>query len=68
METFSALLAIYEGYWTFVKEIHRSPVDFPHKGPVTWTFDVTSLLVWTNGWINTRFGNSKHHDSHLTSP
>ena len=22
-------------YWPFVREIHRSSVDFPHKGPVT---------------------------------
>ena len=23
-------------YWLFVRGIHRSPLDSPHKGPVTW--------------------------------
>ena len=57
-------------YWPFVRGIHRWPVDSPHKGPVTTqTFDVTLLLVWTNGWTNTRLtGNSRRHDCHLTLP
>ena len=29
-------------YWFFCAGIRWSPVDSPHKGPVTWTFDVTS--------------------------
>ena len=34
-------------YWHFVRGIHRSPVDSPHKAPVTLTrtFDVPLLLV-----------------------
>ena len=40
--------------WPFVREIHQPLVDSPHKGPVTWTFDVPLLLVWTNGWTNTQ--------------
>ena len=24
-------------YWPFVRGIHRSPVDSPHKGPVAWS-------------------------------
>ena len=27
-------------YWPFVRGIHRSPVNSPHKGPVTRSFDV----------------------------
>ena len=27
-------------YWSFVRGIHRSPVDYPHKGPVTYSFDI----------------------------
>ena len=27
-------------YWTFVRGIHRSPVNSPHKGPTTRSFDV----------------------------
>ena len=26
-------------YWSFVRGIHRWPVDSPHKGPVMWSFD-----------------------------
>ena len=27
-------------YWSFVRGIHRRPVNSPHKGPVTRSFDV----------------------------
>ena len=27
-------------HWSFVRGIHRSPVNSPHKGPVTRSFDV----------------------------
>ena len=27
-------------YWSFVRWIQRSPVNSPHKRPVTWSFDV----------------------------
>ena len=30
----------FPGYWPFVWVIHRSPVNSPHKGPVTRSFDV----------------------------
>ena len=30
-------------YWPFVRGIHRSPVNSPHKGQ--WR-------VWINGWVN----------------
>ena len=33
-------------YWTFVREILRCPGDFPHKGPVMWSFDIVFLLAW----------------------
>ena len=31
-------------YWPFVMGIHRWPVDSPHKGPVTWCFDVVFVV------------------------
>ena len=31
----------------FVRGIHRSPVNFPHKGPVTWKFDDVSMAYVT---------------------
>ena len=30
----------YLRYWPFVRGIHRSPVNSPHKGPATRSFDV----------------------------
>ena len=45
MEAFSALLALCTGH---------SPAtgEFPYQGPVTRSFDVSSICAWMNGWIN----------------
>ena len=32
-------------YWHFVQEIHQSPVNSPHKGQCTWSFDVSFDLL-----------------------
>ena len=37
--------------WPFVRGIHRSPVDSPHKAPVTQSFDVF-FDVCLNQWLN----------------
>ena len=34
----------------FVWGIHQPQMDSPHKGTITWIFDVYLLLVWTNWW------------------
>ena len=39
-------------YWPFVQEIHRSLVNFPHKGQ--WRGDFMFSLTWINAWINNR--------------
>ena len=41
-------------YWPFVRGIHPSPVNSPHKGH--WRGALMSLLmcVWINGWVNNR--------------
>ena len=50
----------------FVREIHRSPLDSPHKGPVTWTLMFPLMLAETNCWINHRVaGDSGRHDAHF---
>ena len=36
-------------YWSFVRGIHRSPVNFPHKWPVARRFDVFFDLRLNNG-------------------
>ena len=39
-------------YWPFVRGIHRSPVNSPHKG--LWRRALMSLwsASWINGWVN----------------
>ena len=41
-------------YWPFVREIHRSPVNSPHKGQ--WHEALTFSLIWSwmNSWGNNR--------------
>ena len=41
-------------YWLFVRGIHRSPVNFPHKGQ--WHGALLFSLICTriNGWVNNR--------------
>ena len=66
METFSASLAICAGnspvsgefpsqsYWPFVRGIHRSPVNSPHKGQWRGAFMFSLIYAWINGWVNNR--------------
>ena len=54
-------------HWPFVRRIHRSPVNFPHKGQlVTRSFDVFSLIsAWTYGWVNNQdAGDLRRHRAH----
>ena len=41
-------------YWPFVREIHRSPVNFPHKGQWRRALMFALICVWINGWVNNR--------------
>ena len=41
-------------YWPFVREIHRSPVNFPHKGQWRGALMFALIYVWINGWVNNR--------------
>ena len=41
-------------YWPFVRGIHRSPVNSPHKGQWRGALMFSLICVWINGWINTR--------------
>ena len=38
--------------WPFVRGIHRSPVNSPHKGQWRGGFDVSLICVWINDWVN----------------
>ena len=39
-------------YWPFVRGIHRSPVNSPHKGQWRGALMFSLICVWINGWVN----------------
>ena len=41
-------------YWPFVREIHRSPVNSPHKGQWRGAFMFPLICVGINSWLNNR--------------
>ena len=41
-------------YWPFVRRIHRSPVNSPHKGQCRRALMFSLICVWINGWVNNR--------------
>ena len=41
-------------YWPFVRGIHRSPVNSPHKGQWRGALVFSFICVWINGWVNNR--------------
>ena len=41
-------------YWPFVRGIHRSPVNSPHKGQWRRTLKVLLICAWRNGWVSNR--------------
>ena len=52
-------------YWPFVRGIHRSPVNSPHKGQ--WRGALTFSLIYacSNGWANKRdTGDLRRHRAH----
>ena len=38
-------------YWPFVRGIHRSPVNSPHKGQWRGALMFSLICVWINGWV-----------------
>ena len=58
METFSH-------YWPFVRGIHRSPVNSPHKGQRRGALMFSLICVWINGWVNNgRAGDLRRYRAH----
>ena len=39
-------------YWLFVRGIHRSPVNYPHKGRWRVALMFTLISAGINGWVN----------------
>ena len=52
-------------YWPFVRGIHRSPVNSPHKGQWLGALKLSLICAWTNGWINNLCaGDLRRHRAH----
>ena len=52
-------------YWPFVRGIHRSPVNSPHKGQWRGALMFFSICTWIHGWVNKgEAGDLKRHRTH----
>ena len=51
-------------YWPFVRGIHWSTVDSPHKGQRSGALMHPLICVWTNGWANRGAGYLRRHRAH----
>ena len=54
---------IFPRYWPFVRGIHRSPVNSPHKGQWHWALIFSMIYALINGWVNSR-GDLRRHGAH----
>ena len=58
----------FSRYWPFVRGIHRSPVNSPHKGQSCRALVFSLICAWINGWENNRKAgdlrrNRPHYDA-----
>ena len=52
-------------YWSFVRGIHRSPVNSHHKGQWRGALMFSLICAWINGWVNNcETGNLRRHCAH----
>ena len=52
-------------YWPFVRRIHRSPVNSPHKGQWRGALMFSLIWIWINGWVSNReAGDLRRHRVH----
>ena len=52
-------------YWPFVRGIHRSPVNSPHKGQWRGALMFSFICTRTNGWVNNPdTGDLRRHRTH----
>ena len=50
-------------YWSFVRGIHWSPVNSPHKGQWHGALMFSFICAWINGWVNNRGAGDLRHSS-----
>ena len=52
-------------YWPFVRGIHRSPVNSPHKGQWCGVLMFSLFCAWINDWVNNvEAGDLRRHHTH----
>ena len=52
-------------YWPFVRGIHRSAVNAPHKDQGRGALVFPLICAWTSGWVNNRHaGDLRRHRAH----
>ena len=52
-------------YWPFVRGIHQSPVNSPHKGQRRGALMFSLICARINGWVNNReAGDLRRHPTH----
>ena len=51
-------------YWPFVRGIHRSPVNSPHKGQWRGVLMFSLICAWINGWVNNQEADLRRHCAH----
>ena len=52
-------------YWPFVRGIHRSPVNSPHKCQWLGALMFSLICTWINAWVNNReTGALRRHRAH----
>ena len=52
-------------HWPFVRGIHRSPLNSPHKGQWRGALMFSLISAWTNGSVNNRdAGDLRRHRAH----
>ena len=55
----------FQRYWPFVRGIHRSPMNSPHKGQWRRALMFSLNYAWTNDWENTPdAGDLRRHRAH----
>ena len=54
-------------HWPFVRGIHRAPVDSPHKGSVTRSFDVFFDVRLNKRRNSSVAGDLRRRDANVTS-
>ena len=51
--------------WPFVRRIHRSPVNSPHKGQWRGALMFPLICVWINDWVNnSEAGDLRRYQAH----